>query len=452
MIIPGLGMLMSTNDPQWGRGGGNNGGGRRPDDQGPPDLDELWDDVKRRLEGLLGSGRGKRNRPVNRRSENNGGGNNDGDDGNDDDDDDDESYPNPNGGVTRALFIVIPLGFVLWLASGLYIVEASQRGLVLRFGEYVRKTEPGLQWRLPWPIETHEVVNLSGVRELTIGYQGNSKVPKESLMLTKDGNIIDFQFAVQYKLKDPVAYLFQNRHPEEAVKQVAESVAREVVGTREFNDVISTDRTEVAEDVKARMQKILDDYKTGILIDKVNMQNVQPPEQVQVAFADAVKAGQDKEKAENEGKAYENEVVPKAKGTAARLRAEAETYRVRMVTTAEGDANRFTQILDEYNKAPEVTRQRLYLETMQQVYANTSKVMIDAKGQGNLLYLPLDKLMQASGAVATAQEQPASAPPPLAPVVAATPASAASPQAGRIENESLAPRFLREPGRDREAR
>jgi membrane protease subunit HflK len=390
MIIPGLGMLMSTNDPQWGKGGGhNNGGGRRPDNQGPPDLDELWNDVKRRLEGLLGGGKGSGNRPVGKRNENGG---NDGGSGGDGGE---STSPNPGDGFARTLFIIIPLLVIVWLASGLYIVEASQRGLVLRFGKYVRKTDSGLQWRLPWPIESHEVVNLSGVRSQTIGYRGdeksnNSKVLEESLMLTRDGNIIDIQFAVQFILKDPVAYLFQNRDPEAAVKQVAESAVREVVGKKKLDEVINTGRTEVTKEVRALMQKILDDYKTGIEISAVTMQNAQPPKEVQAAFADAVKAGQDKERAENEGEAYKKEVVEKVAGTVGRLEAEAETYKARIIAAAEGDADRFTKILTEYSKAPEVTRQRLYLETMQQVYANTSKVMVDAKGQGNLLYLPLD--------------------------------------------------------------
>ncbi|MDR1888007.1 MAG: FtsH protease activity modulator HflK [Zoogloeaceae bacterium] len=436
MIIPGLGVLMSINDPQWGKGGGNNnGGGRRPNDQGPPDLDELWNDIKRRLEGLLG-GKGA-NRPANHRNRNNNdGGNNDGG----------SPPPDFEGAFGKAFVIAIPLLAILWLASGFYIVEASQRGLVLRFGQYVRQTDPGLQWRLPWPIESHEVVNLSGVRELTIGYQGGSKVPKEALMLTQDGNIIDIQFAVQYKLQDPVAFLFQNRMPEDAVKQVAESVAREVVGTTNFDAVISTGRTEVADKVKRLMQKILDDYQTGILIDKVNIQNAQPPEQVQDAFADAVKAAQDKEKSENDGKAYQNEVVPRAKGTAARLLAEAETYKAQMIATAEGDANRFTQILNEYSKAPEVTRQRLYLETMQQVYANTSKVMIDARGQGNLLYLPLDKLMQVGGGGAVVQEQSGNTP-LSSPGVAAAPSGSV-----QAQTDNSVPKFSRELGRDRETR
>jgi membrane protease subunit HflK len=445
MIIPGLGMLMSINDPQWGKGGdnNNNGGGRRPDDQGPPDLDELWNDVKRRLEGLLG---GKRSRPVDRRGENGNGHNGNGGNGGE------PASSNPGDGFGRALFIVVPLAIGVWLLSGFYIVEASQRGLVLRFGEYVRKTDPGLQWHLPWPIESREIVNLSGVRSQTIGYRGdeksnNSKVLKESLMLTRDGNIIDIQFAVQFILKDPVAYLFQNRDPEAAVKQVAESAVREVVGKTDLDTVINTGRTDVTEKVRVLMQKILDDYKTGIEISTVTMQNAQPPEQVQAAFADAVKAGQDKERLEEEGRTYKNEVVPKAEGTAARLRAEAETYKARIIAAAEGDADRFTKILAEYSKAPEVTRQRLYLETMQQVYANTSKVMVDAKGQGNLLYLPLDKLMQVGGAATAVQESSAALAPSAAPTSAAMPS-----QTDRPENNNPAPKFSREPGRDRETR
>jgi membrane protease subunit HflK len=224
-------------------------------------------------------------------------------------------------------------------------------------------------------------------------------------MLTDDENIINIQFAVQYILKDPVEYIFNNRHADDAVMQVAETAIREIVGKSKMDFVLYEGREQIAVNASKLMQDILDRYKTGILISKVTMQNAQPPEQVQSAFDDAVKAGQDRERQKNEGQAYANDVVPKAKGTAARLLQEADGYKQRLIATAEGDASRFKQINTEYAKAPEVTRSRMYLETMQQIYANTSKVMVDTKGQGNLLYLPLDKLMQATGAVAGAASQ-----------------------------------------------
>ena len=247
-------------------------------------------------------------------------------------------------------------------------------------------------------------MNLTGVRTIEVGYRGSekNKVLKEALMLTDDENIINIQFAVQYILKDPVEYIFQNRHPDDSVMQAAETAIREIVGKNRMDFVLYEGREQIAATASKLMQDILDRYKTGILISKVTMQNAQPPEQVQAAFDDAVKAGQDRERQKNEGQAYANDVIPKAKGTAARLMQEAEGYKQRMIATAEGDASRFKQLQVEYAKAPEVTRQRLYLETMQQIYSNTSKVMIDAKGQGNLLYLPLDKLMSATAAAAAA--------------------------------------------------
>jgi len=373
---------MSLNDPQWGNRGNDNGGGKRPN-QGPPDLEELWRDFNRRLSGMFGK---------------KGGGGNDGG----------GNRPpvefNPKflgGGIGLLLALVV----VVWLASGFYIVDASQRGLVLQFGKFKEATESGLRWRLPYPIQSHELVNISGVRTLEVGYRGTekNKVLKEALMLTDDENIINIQFAVQYILKDPVEYIFNNRHADDAVMQVAETAIREIVGKSKMDFVLYEGREQIAVNASKLMQDILDRYKTGILISKVTMQNAQPPEQVQAAFDDAVKAGQDRERQKNEGQAYANDVVPKAKGTAARLLQEADGYKQRLIATAEGDASRFRQINAEYAKAPEVTRSRMYLETMQQVYANTSKVMVDAKGQGNLLYLPLDKLMQATGAVAAAQ-------------------------------------------------
>ncbi|WP_313952212.1 FtsH protease activity modulator HflK, partial [Accumulibacter sp.] len=300
------------------------------------------------------------------------------------------------GGIGLLLVLVV----VVWLASGFYIVDAGQRGLVLQFGRYSESTDPGLRWRLPYPIQSHELVNLSGVRTLEVGYRGTerNKVLKESLMLTDDENIINIQFAVQYILKDPVDYVFANRNPDEAVMQVAETAIRQVVGKNKMDFVLYEGREQVAVNASQLMQEILDRYKTGILISKVTMQNAQPPEQVQAAFDDAVKASQDRARQKNEGQAYANDVIPRARGTAARLFEEAEGYKQRVIANAEGDASRFTQINTEYAKAPEVTRTRMYLDTMQQVYSNTSKVMIDTKGQGNLLYLPLDQLIKAAGA------------------------------------------------------
>ncbi len=281
----------------------------------------------------------------------------------------------------------------------------SQRGVVLQFGRYKETTEPGLRWRLPWPIQSNEIVNLTGVRTVEVGYRGSdkNKVLKEALMLTDDENIVNVQFAVQYLLKDPKDYLFNNRHPDEAVMQAAETAIREVVGKNKMDFVLYEGREQIAANTQKLMQDILDRYKTGIQIRSVTMQSTQPPEQVQAAFDDAVKAGQDRERQKNEGQAYANDVIPARARRGLAPDGGGQWLRQRMIATAEGDASRFKQVLAEYSKAPEVTRSRMYLETVQQVYANTSKVMIDAKGSGNLLYLPLDKLMQAAGAAAAAQ-------------------------------------------------
>ena len=383
---------MSLNDPQWGNRGGDDGdkpgnnGPRRPND-GPPDLEDLWRDFNRKLNGMFGNKRG-------------GGGGNGGGDG--------PRMPqidfNPKF-LSGGIGLLIGLVAVVWLASGFYIVDASQRGLVLQFGSFKETTEPGLRWRMPYPIQSHELVNLTGVRTIEIGYRGSerNKVLKEALMLTDDENIVNIQFAVQYILKDPVDYLFNNRHTDDAVMGAAETAVREIVGKSKMDFVLYEGREQIATQAAKLMQDILDRYQSGILISKVTMQNAQPPEQVQAAFDDAVKAGQDRERQKNEGQAYANDVIPKAKGTAARLMQEAEGYKQRVISTAEGDASRFKQVVSEYAKAPEVTRQRMYLDTMQQVFANTSKVMVDAKGQGNLLYLPLDKLMQTAGAPVSPQ-------------------------------------------------
>jgi membrane protease subunit HflK len=355
-----LGALMSMNDPNWGR---------RPN-QGPPDLDELLREFNRKLNSLFGRRGGGGEEPP-------GGGG---------------DAKRIGGGAGLLLGLIV----IVWLASGFYIVYEGQRGVVLRFGKYVATTMPGPRWHLPYPIESAEVVNVDQVRTVEVGYRNNvkSKVLKESLMLTDDENIVDVQFAVQYILKSPTDYLFNSRNPDDSVLQAAESAIREVVGKSSMDFVVFEGRAEVAARAHKLMQEILDRYGTGINISKVTMQNAQPPEQVQAAFDDAVKAGQDRERQKNEGEAYANDVIPKARGMAARLTQEAEGYRQRVIERSEGDAARFRQILAEYNKAPKVTRERLYIETMQEIMNNTTKVLIDQKGGSNLLYLPLDKILE----------------------------------------------------------
>ncbi|MCS6786658.1 MAG: FtsH protease activity modulator HflK [Thiobacillaceae bacterium] len=367
---------MAWNDPQWGN----------RNDAGPPDLDELWRRFNQRLGGMFGRrGGGGAQGPG-----------------------EGEGFRLPGGAGLIAAIVA-----AVWLASGFYIVEAGERGVVLRFGKYVETTLPGLRWHLPYPFESVEVVNVDQVRTVEVGYRKDvkSKVLSESLMLTDDENIIDLQLSVQYLIKDPEDYLFMNRDPDEAAMQVAETAIREVVGKSKMDFVLYEGRAEIADRVTKLMQQIHDRYRTGILISKVNLQNAQPPEQVQAAFDDAVKAGQDRERLKNEGQAYANDVIPKARGVAARLIEEAEGYKQRVIANAEGEADRFKKILVEYGKAPQVTRERLYQEAMQQILASTTKVLVDAKGGGNLLLLPLDKLMQMAGAPAAPALAEAAQPP-----------------------------------------
>jgi len=299
----------------------------------------------------------------------------------------------------------------VWLASGFYIVVEGTRGVVLTFGKFSQETQPGLRWRLPWPIQSNEIVNLSQVRTLEVGYRNNvrTKVLKESLMLTDDENIVDLQFAVQYVVKDAQAYTFNVRRPDESAMQIAETAMREAIGKNGMDAILSETRADIANKARDLMQEIHDRYKTGIQISTVTIQNAQPPEQVQAAFDDAVKAGQDRERQKNEGQAYANDVIPRARGASARLFQEADGYKQRVIANAEGDASRFKQVLTEYAKAPQVTRERIYIDTMREVLSSNSKVMMDYRGAGNLLMLPLEKLLQQAGGAAGA-ESPAQRP------------------------------------------
>jgi len=379
-----------TNDPQWGR---------KKNGSGPPDLDEILRNVNKKLNDLFGGSRKRTSSNNSGDGSNSGGGDN---------------FKRLGGGLSVGVLLVILL--MLWMASGFYIVNEGQRGVVLRFGQYSETTPAGLSWHLPYPAETVELVNVSQVRTIEIGYRKNvsSKVLKESLMLTDDENIIDIQFAVQYILKSPQEYLFNNRDPDEAVLQAAESSIREVIGKSTMDYVLYEGREDVAAKATVLMQSLLDRYKIGIAISKVTMQNAQPPEQVQAAFDDAVKAGQDKERQKNEGEAYANDVIPKAKGNAARLMEESEGYKQRVIENSAGDANRFKQILVEYDKAPDVTRDRLYLDMMQEVLMKTNKILVDSKSSNNLLYLPLDKMIEKRSTTTATPTVVAPAAPPQA--------------------------------------
>ena len=377
-LLKKFGLKFSLNDPRWGRGSDDNNknqDNKRPND-GPPDLDQLWRDFNNRLSGIFGNRK-------------NGGGGNGGD----------SSgggmggfKPDMRGAGIGAAIIAAIVAF-LWLVSGFFIVQEGQTGVVMTFGKYSHMTPAGFNWRWPTPIQSHEIVNVSQVRTVEVGYRGNvkNKQQQESLMLTEDENIIDIQFAVQYTLKNASDWVFNNREQEEMVKQVAETAIREVVGRSKMDFVLYEGREKIAFDSSQLMQQIVDRYKSGVQITNVTMQGVQPPEQVQAAFDDAVKAGQDRERQKNEGQAYANDVIPRARGAASRLLQESEAYRSSVTANAQGEASRFKQVLVEYQKAPAVTRDRMYLETMQKIFSSTTKVMVDSKGNNSLIYLPLDK-------------------------------------------------------------
>ena len=349
---------MSLNDPQWGKRGRS----------GPPDLDEIWRNVNRRVNELFGrrdSDESDIGKPPRAR------------------------FPLGGAGVLIALVLVV------WLASGFYIVDEGRRGVVTRFGRYTETTLPGPRWHLPFPVEAVDVIDFSKIK--TVEIHGNTPASRSArglLLVTDDENITDALFAVQYRLKDAKDYVFNAKNPEDILVQVASTAISEVVGRSQMDFVLYEGRGEIAKKTETLMQEMLDRYGTGIQIQSVSLQDSQPPEQVRPAFDDAVKASQDRERQKNEGQAYANDVVPRARGLASRLLQEADGYNARVIQEAEGNASRFRQILVEYNKAPAVTRERLYLDMMQSVLGSTSKVLVDNKGSNSLLYLPLDQLIK----------------------------------------------------------
>jgi membrane protease subunit HflK len=375
---------------------------------GPPDLDELWRDFNRKLSGLFG---GKPGGPGPNRGGNDGGSGGGGP----------VFQPDmKSAGIGAGLIVAVAT--LLWLGSGFYIVQEGQQAVVTTFGKYSSTSDAGFKWRLPFPIQAHELVSVTQLQSVEVGRNNVNQATglRESSMLTQDENIVDIRFTVQYRRSDARAYLFENRNPDDAVVQAAESAVREIVGRSLVDQVLYEQRDAIAADLVRSIQEQVDRLKAGVVISNVNVQNVQVPEQVQAAFNDAVKAGADRDRFRNEGQAYASDIIPRARGTAGRLLEEAQGYSARVVAQADGDAQRFRSVLAEYQKAPNVTRDRLYLETMQQVYSNVTKVLVDSRAGSNLLYLPLDKLMQSAGA------QPAA---PTSPTVVPSPAST-DPMAG----------------------
>ena len=377
--------------PSNNGGNNNNNNGNRPrgqgPNQGPPDLDELWRDFNRKLGGLFGGGRGGNNRPSGNNGSGNGGGG---------------GFKPDMKNAGYGLGLVALVAVLIWLGTGFFIVNEGQQAVITQFGRYKTTVGAGFNWRLPYPIQRHELVVVTQIRSTDVGRDSivRSTGLRESAMLTEDENIVEIKFAVQYRLSDARAYLYESKAPADTVVQVAETAVREVVGKMKMDAALAEERDQIAPRVRALMQTILDRYQVGVEVVNINLQQggVRPPEQVQAAFDDVLKAGQERERAKNEAQAYANDVIPRATGAASRLKEESEAYKARIVAQAQGDASRFAAVLTEYQKAPQVTRDRMYTDAMQQMYANTTKVLVDSSKGTNLLYLPLDKLMQTAGA------------------------------------------------------
>ena len=360
---------MAWNDP----GRNRNPWGNRPD-RGAADLDEALRNLQQKLAGMFG-GQG-------------GGGAGGGDGGGGD------ATMRGFGAGTVVLVLV-----AIWAATGLYKVDAAERAVVTRFGQYVATTEPGLRWHMPWPIETRQIINVESVE----GFSDQTR------MLTSDENLVDINIAVQYRRAEARSYAFNVRDPESTLGEVSESAIREIVGRSRLDFVLEEGRQEIAARTKELIQRTLDSYETGIEVTSVNLQGVAVPEQVATAQRDAIKAREDKERLALEAQAYANDILPKARGSAARQLEDAQAYKSRITADAEGEAERFSKLLAAYERAPGVTRQRLYFETLEQVLGNTNKVLVDTKGSGNMMYLPLDKLMERRAPSLTLDEQRQSA-------------------------------------------
>lgn len=353
----------------WNQPGGDNKDpwSGRDDQNGPPDLDEVIRSMQNKLAGLFGGG-SNGDEPA-------------------------------KGGFSPASFGLLgAAALALWGASGFYTVDEGTRGVVTRFGAYVNTSQPGLNWHIPAPIEQVQVINVEQQRFIEVGYrsgggQATGSVPKEAMMLTRDENIVDVRLAVQYQVKDAKDYAFSVLDPASTLKQVTESVERGVIGHSDMDFVLTEGRSEIVQEIKSEIQAVMDSYKAGILITSVNLQDAQPPEQVQGAFEDAIRAREDKQRLINEAEAYSNDVVPKARGAASRIVQESEAYKAKAEAEAKGDVSRFTQLYTEYKKAPAVTKQRMYIEAMESVLERSNNVLVDVKGGNNIMYLPLDKMI-----------------------------------------------------------
>jgi membrane protease subunit HflK len=410
--------VFNLNDPRWGRGDDKSSDESRPDagqpsphssgERGnrdskpggqPPDLDELWRDINRKLAGFFGGKNGGGRGPSN-------GGN---------------GFQPDMKSAGVGVGLIAAIAALIWLGTGFFIVQEGQQAVITQFGKYKSTVHAGFNWRLPYPVQSHELVFVTQIRSVDVGRDTVIKATglRESAILTEDENIVEIKFAVQYRLNDARAWLFESKNPADAVVQAAETAVREVVGKMRMDTALAEERDQIAPRVRELMQTILDRYKVGVEVVGINLQQggVRPPEQVQAAFDDVLKAGQERERAKNEAQAYANDVVPRAVGSASRLKEEADAYKARIVAQAQGDAQRFSLVLAEYQRAPQVTRDRMYLESMQQIYANVTKVLVDSRQGSNLLYLPLDKIMQTAVQPAAGQSESAGAAASSTPVV-----------------------------------
>jgi membrane protease subunit HflK len=401
---------MSLHDPRWGhnpkRGDEPKAQqGKGPGNDGPPDLDQLWRDFNQRLNRLFG-----------KRGDGGGG-----------------YRPDARGvGVTATVVGAILL--LIWLASGAFIVPEGQVGLVTTFGELSHKTGAGFNWRWPAPFQAHETVNVAQVQTVELGYRANvrNKQPNEALMLTADENIVDVQFSVQYKITDPVAWVFNNREQVETVRDAAETAVRELAGRSKMDTLLSEGRDKLAADAQGMIRKMLERYKLGADVTGVTVQSLSAPEQVAAAFEETVKAQEERARARGEAQAYADDIIPQAKGKAERMKQDAEAYRATAVNTAEGNAARFNQVVAEYAKAPGVTRDRMYLDTMQQIFSSTSKVMVDTRSN-NTINLPIDQMLTRSVANEAAMgSRSGPVMPPQAPQAQQQGAQAGQPQQGTV--------------------
>jgi len=352
---------MAWND-SGSSGGGPTGGdgkrnpwGKRPQ-QGPPDLEQWVRNLQRKFAGIFG-----------------GGGNTRGADG---------SSPSGGGGISAG--VVVAIVFSAWALTGFYQVDQAERAVILRFGKYVETTQSGLNWRWPRPIEREYIVNIERIDSFS----------HSTRMLTADENIVEIKLDVQYRRNEPELYLFNVREPDKTLHEVSESAIRDTIGRSELKIVLGSGRQQIAADTKELIQQLLNSYVTGIVVTSVNLPDVKVPEQVRSAQEDAIKAGKDKERFASAAQTYANDILPVARGEAGRAVQDAQAYRSRKIADSEGEATRFTKLLTEYERAPAVTRQRLYLETMETVLGRSKKVVVDTKGSGNMLYLPIDKLIE----------------------------------------------------------